>query len=299
MYPKNQACSDGMIFTEPGYEQLSADYQRIEQAIFYLCQHYREQPSLSEIARTVNLSEYHFQRIFTNWAGISPKRFVQYLTKEEARQLLKRSADLLDVTYQVGLSSPGRLHDLFVTWEAVTPGEYKKRGAGLVVLYGFHPSPFGECLIGLTERGICSLQFTEGLDHELCLANLQQEWPRAYFKEAAAHTAASLQCVFSRQQGRLESPLSLLLSGTQFQLKVWEALLQIPPGRIISYEMLAASIGHIGAERAVGNAIGRNPVAVLIPCHRVIRKMGEYGNYRYGVERKQALLGWELSRYSG
>ncbi len=273
------------------YRQLSDDYQRIEQAIQYLEKNYQYQPELREIAESIGLSEYHFQRLFTRWVGISPKRFLQFLTKEGAKDLLRRSS-VLNATYSVGLSSPGRLHDLFVTTEAVTPGEYKARGAGLTIRYGFHPTPFGECLLGVTERGICHLGFVQG-SPETALANLKSDWKDAGLLEDAAGTGPLIAPIFSL--GLSPAPVALFLSGSNFQLKVWEALLRVPQGSVTTYEQIAAQIGQPKAARAVGTAVGHNPVAVLIPCHRVIRKMGEFGNYRYGPARKKAILGWEAA----
>lgn len=273
------------------YKQLCDDYQRIEQAIYFIEEHYQRQPELREIAESVGLSEYHFQRVFTRWAGISPKRFLQFLTKENAKELLKHSS-VLDATYSVGLSSPGRLHDLFVHTEAVTPGEYKARGDGLTIRYGFHSTPFGEALIGLTERGICHLSFVQG-GHEAALSNLKADWKNASLLEDFSATEPLIAPVFSL--GHSSAPLSLYLTGTNFQLKVWEALLNVQPGKVTTYEQIAAQIGHPTALRAVGTAVGHNPIAYLIPCHRVIRKMGDFGNYRWGPARKKALLGWEAA----
>jgi AraC family transcriptional regulator, regulatory protein of adaptative response / methylated-DNA-[protein]-cysteine methyltransferase len=273
-------------------KQLSDDYQRVEQAIHFIEEHYQRQPELREIAESVGLSEYHFQRVFTRWAGISPKRFLQFLTKENAKELLKRSS-VLEATYSVGLSSPGRLHDLFIHTEAVTPGEYKTRGDGLTIRYGFHLTPFGEALIGLTERGICHLSFVQH-GHEMALANLKMEWKQASLLEDFSATEPLIAPVFSLRHN--SAPLSLFLIGTNFQLKVWEALLNIQQGKVATYEQIAAQIGHPGAQRAVGTAVGHNPIAYLIPCHRVIRKMGDIGNYRWGPARKKALLGWEAAR---
>jgi AraC family transcriptional regulator of adaptative response/methylated-DNA-[protein]-cysteine methyltransferase len=275
-------------------EQLSQDYQRIEQAILYLEKHAHRQPELSELAEAVGLSEYHFQRLFTHWAGISPKRFLQYLTKESAKELLQQSASLLEATYSVGLSSPGRLHDLFVNTEAVTPGEYKQRGQGLTIRYGYHPSPFGECLLGQTERGICHLGFVD-IEREAALADLRREWPQAQFIRDQAAGAEWIAPIFGLK-GNVPGPITVHLKGTNFQLKVWEALLQVPSGQVTTYARLANQIGRKNAGRAVGNAVGHNPIAVLIPCHRVIRSVGGFGGYRYGPARKQALLGWEQAR---
>jgi AraC family transcriptional regulator of adaptative response/methylated-DNA-[protein]-cysteine methyltransferase len=273
------------------YPQLCEDYQRIEQAIHFLEAHYQRQPELKEIAGSVGLSEYHFQRVFTRWAGISPKRFLQFLTKENAKELLKRSS-VLEATYSVGLSSPGRLHDLFIHTEAVTPGEYKTRGAGLTLRYGFHATPFGEALLGLTERGLCHLSFVQE-GREAALTQFRADWKHATLCEEPAATAPLVPQIFAPGAGL--PPLSVYLTGTNFQLKVWEALLKIPPGQVTTYEHLAAEIGNARALRAVGTAVGHNPIAYLIPCHRVLRKAGEFGNYRWGPARKKAILGWEAA----
>jgi len=275
-----------MIVTD--YHQLNEDYLRIEQAILYLEKNAIDQPELSEIAGAVGLSEYHFQRLFTRWAGISPKRFLQFVTRENARELLDRSENLLDTTVQVGLSSLGRLHDLFVTTEAVTPGEYKSRGAGLTIRYGFHATPFGKCLIGVTDRGICQLGFIQTSEGE-ALDELVDSWKQARMIEDYKATAPLIEPIFDLTSGG-QNALHLHLRGTNFQIKVWEALMQISPGSVTTYERIANKIGSSGASRAVGTAVGHNPIAVLIPCHRVIRKLGEFGNYRYGTARKKALL---------
>jgi AraC family transcriptional regulator of adaptative response/methylated-DNA-[protein]-cysteine methyltransferase len=275
------------------FHQMSEDYPRIAQAIEYLEKNANTQPELSEVASAVGLSEYHFQRMFSRWAGISPKRFLQFITKESAKDLLARSENLLDTTYGVGLSSLGRLHDLFVTTEAVTPGQYKSGGMGLTIRYGLHDTPFGEALIGLTERGICHLGFVDSSEGDAIDA-LVSSWPQARMIEDYNATASLVAPIFDLSQ-RSRKPMHLHLRGTNFQLKVWEALLRIPPGAVISYQGLAEQAGHPGASRAVGTALGRNPIAVLIPCHRVIRKLGEFGNYRYGLARKKALLGWEAA----
>ncbi len=285
-----------MSKTVSDYRQLSTDYQVIERAILFLDAHYQEQPSLAELAASVGLSEYHFQRLFTHWAGISPKRFLQFLTKEHAKHVLDESYSLLDASYEAGLSGPGRLHDLFVNCEAVTPGEYKQRGAGLRIAYGFHPSPFGECLLAVTERGICSLAFVVNAGHQSLLDDLHHRWRQAELYQDEGYTAPLLEQVFDAYTGGQRPSLNLHLNGTNFQIKVWEALLRVPPGQLISYQGLAQRIGMPRAARAVSQAVADNPVAVLIPCHRVIRKLGVVGGYRWGVARKQALLGWEMAR---
>lgn len=275
-------------------KQLSDDYLRIEQAILYLENHYKDQPSLEEVAASIGLSEYHFQRIFTRWAGVSPKRFLQFLTKEGAKELLDRSENLLDTTHQIGLSSLGRLHDLFVTTEAVTPGEYKNRGTGVTIRYGIHPTPFGKCLIATTDRGICHLGFVQTSEGN-AVDDLVSEWKHAEMIEDHKSTAPLIKPIFGLRYGAYDQePLRVYLRGTNFQLKVWEALLQIPIGAVTTYDGIASRIGRPGAARAVGTALGHNPIAVLIPCHRVIRKVGEFGNYRYGVTRKRALLAREI-----
>ena len=278
--------------TDP--KQLSEDYLRIEQAILYLENHYKDQPELEEVAAQIGLSEYHFQRLFSRWAGVSPKRFLQFLTKEGAKDLLDRSENLLDTTHQVGLSSLGRLHDLFVTAEAVTPGEYKSRGLGVTIRYGIHPTPFGKCLIAATERGICHLSFVQTSEGD-AIDQLVADWKQAKMIEDHRSTVPLIEPIFDLRTNQRGKPLNVHLRGTNFQLKVWEALLQIPVGEVTTYAGLASRIGNPGATRAVGTAVGHNPIAVLIPCHRVIRKVGEFGNYRYGAPRKKALLAREFS----
>jgi AraC family transcriptional regulator of adaptative response/methylated-DNA-[protein]-cysteine methyltransferase len=276
------------------YRQSSADYRTIEEAIHYLERNAQRQPDLKEVAAAVGLSEFHFQRLFTRWAGISPKRFLQFITKEHAKELLDRSSNLLDTTVQVGLSSLGRLHDLFVTTEAVTPGEYKSRGAGLTVRYGLHPTPFGKCLLAVTDRGICHLGFVQTTEGA-AVDELVSRWQQAEMVEDSRATASLVEPIFDLGQ-RLDQPLRLHLRGTNFQLKVWEALLRVQAGAVTTYSQIAERIGEPRAARAVGSAVGANPVPVLIPCHRVIRAIGEFGNYRYGAARKLALLGWEFSQ---
>lgn len=275
------------------YQTLCRDYERVEAAIRYLEAHHEEQPGLTGIARAAGLSEYHFQRLFSRWVGISPKRFLQFLTKEHAKALIEGSDSLLDTTFGSGLSSPGRLHDLFVTCEAVTPGEYKKKGDGLEIRYGLHPSPFGECLLAVTERGICALTFVQDADRREPVADLERQWPRAVIRKDPKTTAGLLEHVFGFPRDNPPAPLYLFVKGTNFQIKVWEALLKIPLGKAVTYEDIARHIGLPRAARAVGNAVGRNPIPFIIPCHRVIRKMGVFGHYGGGPARKKAMLGWE------
>ena len=286
------AYNGGMI----NYTQLSDDYARIEQVINYLEKNASAQPSLSDIAGSIHLSEYHFQRLFTRWVGISPKRFLQFITKENAKQLLTKSASILDASYQVGLSSPGRLHDLFITWEAVTPGEFKLRGEGLTINYGFHPTPFGEILLGSTERGVCNLSFVMPAGRSEALATFRKDWLNAALVEKPSLTQPLVERIFHPSAQPSTHPMHVYLSGSNFQLKVWEALLRIPSGSVVSYRDVASSLGDPKAARAVGNALAHNPVAVLIPCHRVIHSLGEFGHYHYGEARKAALLGWEMAK---
>ena len=274
--------------------QAELDYARVEQAIAFIAAHFTEQPSLAAIAAHVHLSPFHFNRLFVRWAGTSPQRFLRFLTKEYAKQLLTSSADVLTATYQAGLSSTSRLHDLLVTYEALTPAEYRARAAGLVISYGFHPTPFGECLLSLTGRGICGLSFQPPAARALALADLRAAWPRAHFLEAPDKTAAVAGQLFASAADPGQ-PLHLLVKGTNFQVKVWEAMLRIPAGQVVSYKAVAESIGQPGASQAVGGAVGANPIGYLIPCHRVIQQHGGLGGYRWGENRKHALLGWEAS----
>lgn len=273
----------------------ASDYARIEKAIAYLQAHFLEQPDLTAAARSVHLSEYHFQRLFTRWAGISPKRFLQFLTVEHAKRQLARSRAVLDAALDSGLSGPGRLHDLFVAVEAVTPGEFKTRGAGIEIRYGFHPTPFGQCLLGVTRRGICWLSFVGNSGRREALSTMKSHWSGATFAGDCNSTAPVIGDVFSNLGKRRDTSLSLLLMGTNFQLKVWQALLRIPPGSVVSYEAVGKMVNMRKSFRAIGSAVGANPVAYLIPCHRVIRKTGLPGGYRWGAPRKGAMLAWEAA----
>jgi AraC family transcriptional regulator of adaptative response/methylated-DNA-[protein]-cysteine methyltransferase len=275
--------------------QAAMDYARVERALRFLNAHQLRRPSLEEIAAHVHLSPFHFERLFQRWAGTSPKRFLQYLTKEHAKALLRDSKSLLDVAGESGLSSAGRLHDLFVSCEAVTPGEYKLHGKGVTIRYGFHPTPFGECLLAMTERGICFLEFVKA-SRQAALRELRDEWNGAKLQEGERETASICRQIFDATSGSRRAPFHLYLRGTNFQLKVWQALLTIPSGSLTNYGDLAARISAPNAQRAVGSALGRNPIAYLIPCHRVIRSLGVLGNYGGGRERKQAMIGWEVAR---
>ncbi|AQG79631.1 bifunctional transcriptional activator/DNA repair enzyme AdaA [Spirosoma montaniterrae] len=275
-------------------------YQQIARAIEHLAGHYQQQPTLAELAERASLSEFHFQRLFTEWAGVSPKKFSQFLTLEHAKAQLRRGVPLTEAAYDAGLSGTGRLHDLFVTIEGVTPGQFKQAGAGLVMHYGVFDSPFGAYLLGVIGGKIALLQFIDETNQPETL--LQTAWPEANHQHnpAALETlAAQIFPVAGTLANRPNQPLPVLLRGSAFQLKVWEALLKIPEGRLVSYDQIAESIGQPSASRAVGTAIGSNPVGYLIPCHRVIKKTGLFGGYRWGTDRKQAMLGWEAARTVG
>jgi AraC family transcriptional regulator, regulatory protein of adaptative response / methylated-DNA-[protein]-cysteine methyltransferase len=272
------------------------DYARIAQAIAYMRQHHLNQPDLSAIATVLGLSEDYFQRLFTHWAGISPKRFLQYLTLEYAKSKIMQTQSLLDLSLDVGLSGPGRLHDLFVNIEALSPGEFKAGGAGVLIQYGVHQTPFGAALLATTPRGLCNLYFLNAEQNMNAEQLLRQSWPQADIIYNQDATQASCDFIFESVFSQSKKPLTVLVKGTNFQVQVWRALLQVPLGGMVSYQYIAQMIGHPQANRAVGTAVGQNPIAYLIPCHRVLRASGELGGYRWGLERKTAILGWEASR---
>nr|MDJ0804056.1 methylated-DNA--[protein]-cysteine S-methyltransferase [Desulfobacterales bacterium] len=249
-----------------------------------------------EIAAATGLSEFHFQRLFSRWVGISPKRFLQYLTKEHAKRMLAHSDTVLDSAYGAGLSGAGRLHDLLVTCEAVTPGEYRRRGAEVVIDYGFHASPFGESLLATTARGVCHVAFVQEGSRNPLLAALKRQWPQAAMRHRPRRTAPLVARIFPFGPSPEPAPLHLHVKGTNFQIQVWQALLRIPIGEAVTYADIARHIGAPRSARAVGNAVGRNPIPFLIPCHRVVRKTGVFGHYGGGPARKKAMLGWESAR---
>lgn len=259
----------------------------------WLAEHYREQPSLEAIAQEAGLSTFHLQRLFTRYVGVSPKKYVQYLTLDHAKRALVESRSVLDAAFEAGLSGPGRLHDLFVTHEALTPGEWKRDGAGMVVFYGWHESPFGECLIAATDRGVCGLAFNGTGDRMNTLADLSTSFGKANLVMAPERTRSYARSAFAKEG------LHLVLRGTPFQLKVWEALMRIPPGAVLTYSDLADRIGAPGSARAVASAVGRNPVSWLIPCHRVIRSSGTISGYRWEQDTKRVILAWEAAQAEG
>ncbi|GAB3506430.1 methylated-DNA--[protein]-cysteine S-methyltransferase [Spirosoma knui] len=275
-------------------------YRQIARVIEHLIENFRQQPSLSSLAEQVSLSEFHFQRLFTEWAGVSPKKFLQYLTLEHAKQQLREGLPLAETAYELGLSGTGRLHDLFVTIEGVTPGQFKQLGLGLEVTYGVFNSQFGEYVLGAINGKVCLLQFLEG--HTSPETILTSAWPEAVLRhdpQTVRHLAEQIFPTSSSASGDTSQPLRVLVKGSAFQLKVWEALLKIPEGRLVSYDQIATAIGQPSASRAVGTAIGSNPIGYLIPCHRVIKKTGLVGGYRWGAGRKHAMLGWEAARVNG
>jgi AraC family transcriptional regulator of adaptative response/methylated-DNA-[protein]-cysteine methyltransferase len=278
------------------------DYERIARVIRYLDECYAEQPSLEDMATVVGLSVSRFHRLFSAWAGVTPKDFLQALTFDHARRMLGEGENVLHSALDAGLSGPGRLHDLCVSLEAVSPGDIGREGEGLCISYGFADSPFGECLIGETTRGICHLSFADGkLQDEAC-AELKIKWPKATLRRAdtiAAGHAATIFATEGHPPGSTPARLRAWVSATPFQARVWRALLQIPPGAVTSYGRLARTIESSGAARAVGSAVGANPIGYLIPCHRVIRETGALGGYRWGPERKRMLLAWEGTRHGG
>lgn len=273
-----------------------SDYARIADAIRFIASQVARQPTLDEIAAHVHLSPFHFQRLFSRWAGVTPKRYLQVLTLERAKALLQESRPLLEVADTLGLSSGSRLYDHFVQLEAVTPGEYKQRGAGLVIDHGVHDTPFGQAFVALTPRGVCNLSFLDDQAPQTPLSALAQRWPEAELREAPSRTQGVIHTMFDSSK-KADRPLSLHVSGTNFQISVWRALLQIPPARVVSYAQVASAVGNPKAARAVGLAVGANPVALMIPCHRVIQQNGKLGGYHWGETRKQAIHAWEAARY--
>ncbi|WP_421254799.1 bifunctional transcriptional activator/DNA repair enzyme AdaA [Aeromonas sp. 600282] len=273
-----------------------SDYARIADAIRFIASQVERQPTLDEIAAHVHLSPFHFQRLFSRWAGVTPKRYLQVLTLERAKALLQESRPLLEVADTLGLSSGSRLYDHFVQLEAVTPGEYKQRGAGLVIDHGVHDTPFGQAFVALTQRGVCNFSFLDEKAPEVPLAALAHNWPEARLQEAPSRTQNVINTMFDGSKAP-DRPISLHVSGTNFQISVWRALLQIPPAKVVSYAQVASAVGNPKAARAVGLAVGANPVALMIPCHRVIQQNGKLGGYHWGETRKQAIHAWEAARY--
>jgi AraC family transcriptional regulator, regulatory protein of adaptative response / methylated-DNA-[protein]-cysteine methyltransferase len=274
----------------------AADYDVVRRAIGHIRGHWREQPEIEAIAEAAGVTPTELHHLFRRWAGLTPKAFLQALTLDGARQLLRDSASVLDATYEVGLSGPGRLHDLFVTHEAMSPGEWKSGGEGLTVFFGFHPSPFGSALVMATERGLAGLAFADPGEEPAALADMKARWPRATYVENSARTAAIARRIFDSSQWQQNKPLRVVLIGTDWEVRVWETLLQIPMGRLTTYSDIASKIHKPAAARAVGAAVGKNPISFVVPCHRVVGKSGDLTGYHWGITRKRAMLGWEAGQ---
>lgn len=275
------------------------DYEIVRKVIEKISRDYRDQPSLEELADAVGETPTGLQKLFTRWAGLSPKAFLQAVTLDHARRLLDEGLPLLETSFELGMSGPGRLHDLFVTHEAMSPGDYKSRGAGLTIRYGYHVSPFGIALVMATDRGLAGLAFCDAGEEEAAFADMSGRWPNATYVEELSATAPYAARIFEPSRWRGEEPLRVVLIGTDFQVRVWEALLDIPMGRAKPYSRIAAEIGAPKASRAVGAAIGANPVSFVVPCHRAVGKSGALTGYHWGLTRKRAILGWEAGRIAG
>jgi len=274
----------------------AADYEVVRRAIGHIRGHWREQPEIEAIAEAAGVTPTELHHLFRRWAGLTPKAFLQALTLDGARQLLRDSASVLDTTYEVGLSGPGRLHDLFVTHEAMSPGEWKSGGEGLLVRFGFHPSPFGSALVMATDRGLAGLAFADPGEEETTLTDMKRRWPKATYISDTAGTAPIARRIFDSSQWRPQQPLRVVLIGTDWEVRVWESLLKIPMGRLTTYSGIAGKVCTPAAARAVGAAVGKNPIAFVVPCHRVVGKSGDVTGYHWGITRKRAMLGWEAGQ---
>ncbi len=277
----------------------AADYDVVRKAIGHIRGHWRDQPEIETIAEAAGVTPTELHHLFRRWAGLSPKAFLQALTLDGARQLLRDSASVLDATYEVGLSGPGRLHDLFVTHEAMSPGEWKTGGEGLTVYFGFHPSPFGSALVMATGRGLAGLAFADHGKERAALADMKGRWPRATYVEDSARTSAIARRIFDPKQWQREQPLRVVLIGTDWEVRVWDTLLKIPMGKLVTYSDIACKLDKPTAPRAVGTAVGKNPISFVVPCHRVVGKSGDVTGYHWGITRKRAMLGWEAGQVVG
>jgi AraC family transcriptional regulator of adaptative response/methylated-DNA-[protein]-cysteine methyltransferase len=274
-------------------KRAAGDYEIVRRAIAHIRGNWRAQPEIEAVAEAAGVSPTELHHLFRRWCGLTPKAFLQALTLNHARDLLRSSASVLDTAYEVGLSGPGRLHDLFVTHEAMSPGEWKAAGEGLTLTYGFHPSPFGTAVVMTTPRGLAGLALADAGREKAALADMRSRWPKARYVEDAAATAATARRIFDSSLWRKDQPLRVVLIGTDFEIRVWEKLLTIPMGRLTTYSDLAAKAGAPKAARAVGAAVGKNPVCFVVPCHRVVGKSGDITGYHWGLTRKRAILGWE------
>ena len=274
----------------------AADYDIVRRAIGHIREHWRSQPEIDAIAEAAGVTPTELHHLFRRWAGLTPKAFLQAITLDAARTLLRASASVLDAAYEVGLSGPGRLHDLFVTHEAMSPGEWKSGGQGLTIRYGFHPCPFGITLLMASERGLAGLAFADAGEEKAALADMRQRWPNAGYVEDTAGTAALARRIFDPKRWRAEEPLRVVLIGTDWEVRVWETLLRIPMGRLTSYSTIASKLCAPKAARAVGAAVGKNPISFVVPCHRVVGRSGALTGYHWGITRKHAMLGWEAGQ---
>jgi AraC family transcriptional regulator, regulatory protein of adaptative response / methylated-DNA-[protein]-cysteine methyltransferase len=277
----------------------ATDYDIVRRAIGFISEQWRKQPDVEEIAHASGVTATELHHLFRRWSGLTPKAFLQAITLDRARTLLRDSASVLDAAYEVGLSGPGRLHDLFVTHEAMSPGEWKAGGEGLTLSYGFHPCPFGIALLVVAPRGLASLCFADPGEEQATLADVKRRWPKARYVEDAARTAPLAQRIFDPAKWRADQPLRVVLIGTDWEVRVWETLLKIPVGRATTYSDIARKVGTAKASRAVGAAVGKNPLAFVVPCHRVIGKSGDLTGYHWGLTRKRAILGWEAGMVAG
>lgn len=275
-----------------------SDYQTVRRVIELISSEWRDQPKLEDLAREVAMAPAALQRVFTRWAGLSPKAFLQAVTLDHAKRLLAENASILDASLELGFSGPGRLHDLFVTHEAMSPGVYKAKGAGIEMRYGFHDCPFGQALVLVTDRGMAGMAFCDPGGEKAALADMQSRWPAARYVHDNSATAPYASRAFDRRQWRAQQPLRVVLIGTDFEIRVWEGLLAIPVGCATTYSSLAGKLGKPQAPRAVGRAVGRNPVSFVVPCHRVVGKSGDLTGYHWGITRKRAMLGWEAGAIS-
>ncbi len=273
--------------------RTGTDYETVRRVIEFISQNWKDQPQLEEIAGQAAMEPLALQKVFTRWAGLSPKAFLQAVTLDHAKRLLAQDASILDASLELGFSGPGRLHDLFVTHEAMSPGVYKAKGAGLLMQYGFHDCPFGKALVLATDRGLAGMAFCDQGGEAAALADMQSRWPNAQYIRNDAATAPYASRAFDTARWRPEEPLKVVLIGTDFEIRVWEGLLSIPVGKATTYSGLANKLGHPNAPRAVGRAVGRNPVSFVVPCHRVVGKSGDLTGYHWGITRKRAMLGWE------
>jgi AraC family transcriptional regulator of adaptative response/methylated-DNA-[protein]-cysteine methyltransferase len=274
-------------------EEAAENYAVVRQTLERITRDWRDQPTLEQLAKEAGLQPIQLQRVFSRWAGLTPKQFLQAITLDHAKSLLRESASVLDASYEVGLSGSSRLHDLFVTHEAMTPGDYRNRGGGLKIFYGFHPSPFGQVLVMATDKGLAGLGFADPGEENSALEDMCHRWPAAEYDQDQGATACYAQRVFDPGNWQQDQPLNIVMIGTDFEIRVWQTLLRIPMGQATTYSDIAASLGNPNASRAVGTAVGRNPISFVVPCHRVLAKGGKLGGYHWGLTRKRAILGWE------